>query len=172
MRWWRPTRTTTRRAIGGSTRQAITNRSKRRARPGGDARLPSPASKAVPHEGGRDHRRGHRGPVPAGAGHWRHGRLPAGRGGRVWIPGGAVMTIVNMTVDAEIDLDDLVENLGPNSKEYLTNLLKVDGEAARAPDGRTFEQIIEAAFYETRAMPSVPRALVELFWVVHGRAMS
>ncbi|HFF6187765.1 TPA: hypothetical protein ACGCHN_004531 [Stenotrophomonas maltophilia] len=82
------------------------------------------------------------------------------------------MTIVNMTVDAEIDLDDLVENLGPNSKEYLTNLLKVHGEAARAPDGRTFEQIIEAAFYETRAMPSVPRALVELFWVVHGRAMS
>ncbi|KOO70076.1 hypothetical protein JY440_01870 [Stenotrophomonas maltophilia] len=82
------------------------------------------------------------------------------------------MTIVNMTVDAEIDLDDLVENLGPQSKEYLMNLLKVDGEAARAPNGRTFEQIIEAAFYETRAMPSVPRALVELFWVVHGRAMS
>lgn len=82
------------------------------------------------------------------------------------------MTIVNMTIDAEIDLDDLVENLGANSKEYLTNLLKVDGETARAPDGRTFEQIIEAAFHETRAMPSVPRALVELFWVVHGRAMS
>ncbi|OCK48343.1 hypothetical protein BA766_20155 [Stenotrophomonas maltophilia] len=81
------------------------------------------------------------------------------------------MTIVNMTIDAEIDLDDLVENLGPNSKEYLTNLLKT-GEAARAPDGRTFEQIIEAAFNETRAMPSVPRALAELFWVVHGRAMS
>lgn len=78
------------------------------------------------------------------------------------------MTIVNMTIDAEIDL---VENLGPNSKEYLTKLLKT-GEAARAPDGRTFEQIIEAAFNETRAMPSVPRALAELFWVVHGRAMS
>ncbi|WP_246864274.1 hypothetical protein [Stenotrophomonas maltophilia] len=60
------------------------------------------------------------------------------------------MTIVNMTIDAEIDLDGLVENLGPYSKEYLTNLLKV-GEAARAPDGRTFEQIIEAAFNEARA---------------------
>lgn len=82
------------------------------------------------------------------------------------------MTIVNMTVDAEIDLDDLVENLGPNSKEYLTNLLKVDGEAARAPDGRTFEQIIEAAFYEARALSPVPPALTDLFWVVHGRAMS
>lgn len=82
------------------------------------------------------------------------------------------MTIVNMTIDAEIDLDDLVENLGPNSKEYLTSLLKVDGEAARAPDGRTFEQVIEAAFNEVRSMSTVPPALADLFWVVHGRAMS
>lgn len=82
------------------------------------------------------------------------------------------MTIVNMTVDAEIDLDDLIENLSPISRDYLAGLLKVEGETARAPDGRTFEQIIEAAFNEARAMPSVPRAFVELFWVVHGRAMS
>ena len=82
------------------------------------------------------------------------------------------MTIVNMTIDAEIDLADLVANLSAASKDYLAGMLKVKGEAARAPDGRTFEQIIEAAFYETRAMPSVPRALAELFWVVHGRAMS
>ncbi|MEN5271877.1 hypothetical protein [Stenotrophomonas lactitubi] len=82
------------------------------------------------------------------------------------------MSIVTMNVDAEIDLDELVENLGPNSKEYLTRLLKVDGETARAPDGRTFEQIIEAAFYDARALPTVPPALADLFWVVHGRAMS
>lgn len=77
-----------------------------------------------------------------------------------------------MTVDAEIDLDDLVENLGPMSKDYLASLLKIKGEAARAPDGRTFEQIIEAAFDETRAMSTVPPALADLFWVIHGRALS
>ncbi|HBC50799.1 MAG TPA: hypothetical protein DC051_06195 [Stenotrophomonas maltophilia] len=77
-----------------------------------------------------------------------------------------------MTVDAEIDLDDLVGNLGSASKDYLARLLKVEGETARAPDGRTFEQIIEAAFYEARAMSPVPPALADLFWVVHGRAMS
>lgn len=82
------------------------------------------------------------------------------------------MNTVTMTVDAEIDLDDLVGNLGSAGKAYLSSLLKVEGETARAPDGRTFEQIIEAAFYETRAMPSVPPALADLFWVVHGRAMS
>ncbi|RIA19035.1 hypothetical protein DFO63_4153 [Stenotrophomonas sp. AG209] len=82
------------------------------------------------------------------------------------------MNLVTMNVDAEIDLDDLVGNLGPLSRDYLARLLKVEGEAARAPDGRSFEQIIEAAFYETRAMPSVPRALADLCWVVHGRAMS
>ncbi|WP_336357304.1 hypothetical protein [Stenotrophomonas muris] len=82
------------------------------------------------------------------------------------------MNLVTVTVDAEIDLDDLIENLSPISRDYLAGLLKVEGETARAPDGRTFEQIIEAAFNETRAMPSVPRALAELFWVVHGRAMS
>ena len=52
------------------------------------------------------------------------------------------------------------------------SLLKIDAESGRAPDGRTFEQIIEAAFYEVRAMPKVPPALADLFWVVHGRAMS
>ncbi|ASE52244.1 hypothetical protein VK66_20450 [Stenotrophomonas maltophilia] len=77
-----------------------------------------------------------------------------------------------MTVDAEIDLDDLVGNLGSASKDYLARLLKVEGETARAPDGRTFEQIIEAAFYEARAMSPVPPALADLLWVVHGRAMS
>lgn len=77
-----------------------------------------------------------------------------------------------MTVDAEIDLDDLIGNLGSASKDYLIGLLKVEGEAARAPDGRTFEQIIEAAFNELRAMSTVPPALADLFWVVHGRAMS
>ncbi|PAM73179.1 hypothetical protein CEK00_04850 [Stenotrophomonas maltophilia] len=77
-----------------------------------------------------------------------------------------------MTVDAEIDLDDLIGNLGSASKDYLAGLLKVEGEAARAPDGRTFEQIIEAAFNEVRAMSTVPPALADLFWVVHGRAMS
>ncbi|OWQ58503.1 hypothetical protein CEE59_08565 [Stenotrophomonas maltophilia] len=77
-----------------------------------------------------------------------------------------------MTVDAEIDLDDLVGNLGSASKDYLASLLKVEGETARAPDGRTFEQIIEAAFYEARAMSPVPPALADLLWVVHGRAMS
>lgn len=77
-----------------------------------------------------------------------------------------------MTVDAEIDLDDLIGNLGSASKDYLAGLLKVEGEAARAPDGRTFEQVIEAAFNEVRAMPTVPGALADLFWVVHGRAMS
>ncbi|AVH90194.1 hypothetical protein [Stenotrophomonas maltophilia] len=82
------------------------------------------------------------------------------------------MTTVNMTVDAEIDLDDLVANLSAASKDYLASMLKVKGEAARAPDGRTFEQIIEAAFYEARAMSPVPQALADLFWVVHGRAMS
>ncbi|MBH1418074.1 hypothetical protein I5U33_07520 [Stenotrophomonas maltophilia] len=82
------------------------------------------------------------------------------------------MNFVNMTIDAEIDLDELVENLGPTSKDYLASLLKVEGETARAPDGRTFEQIIEAAFYEARAMSPVPPALADLLWVVHGRAMS
>lgn len=82
------------------------------------------------------------------------------------------MNFVNMTIDAEIDLDELVENLGPTSKDYLAGLLTVKGEAARAPDGRAFEQIIEAAFYEARAMSPVPPALADLFWVVHGRAMS
>lgn len=82
------------------------------------------------------------------------------------------MNLVTMNVDAEIDLDELVGNLGSLSRDYLAGLLKVEGEAARAPDGRSFEQIIEAAFNETRAMPSVPRALADLFWVVHGRAMS
>lgn len=82
------------------------------------------------------------------------------------------MNLVTMNVDAEIDLDELVGNLGPLSRDYLASLLKVEGEDARAPDGRSFEQIIEAAFYETRAMSSVPRALADLFWVVHGRAMS
>ncbi|CAM4280824.1 hypothetical protein CR156_06435 [Stenotrophomonas lactitubi] len=77
-----------------------------------------------------------------------------------------------MTVDAEIDLDDLIGNLGSASKDYLAGLLKVEGEAARAPDGRTFEQIIEAAFNELRAMSTVPPALADLFWMVHGRAMS
>lgn len=77
-----------------------------------------------------------------------------------------------MTVDAEIDLDDLIGNLGSASKDYLAGLLKVEGEAARAPDGRTFEQVIEAAFNEARALPTVPPALADLFWVVHGRAMS
>ncbi|WP_206780699.1 hypothetical protein [Stenotrophomonas maltophilia] len=82
------------------------------------------------------------------------------------------MSSVTMTVDAEIDLDDLIGNLGSASKDYLAGLLKVEGEAARAPDGRTFEQIIEAAFNEVRAMSTVPPALADLFWVVHGRAMS
>ncbi|MBN5141619.1 hypothetical protein JY471_03645 [Stenotrophomonas maltophilia] len=82
------------------------------------------------------------------------------------------MSSVTMTVDAEIDLDDLIGNLGSASKDYLIGLLKVEGEAARAPDGRTFEQIIEAAFNELRAMSTVPPALADLFWVVHGRAMS
>ncbi|MBA0394901.1 hypothetical protein D7U98_05715 [Stenotrophomonas maltophilia] len=77
-----------------------------------------------------------------------------------------------MTVDAEIDLDDLIANLGSASKDYLAGLLKVAGEAGRAPDGRTFEQVIEAAFNEVRAMSTVPPALADLFWVVHGRAMS
>ncbi|WP_133120058.1 hypothetical protein [Stenotrophomonas lactitubi] len=82
------------------------------------------------------------------------------------------MSSVTMTVDAEIDLDDLIGNLGSASKDYLAGLLKVEGEAARAPDGRTFEQIIEAAFNELRAMSTVPPALADLFWMVHGRAMS
>lgn len=82
------------------------------------------------------------------------------------------MNSVTMTVDAEIDLDDLVANLRPSSTEYLARLLKVEGETARAPDGRTLEQIIEAAFNEVRAMPAVPAALADLFWLVHGRAMS
>ncbi|HDS1148046.1 TPA: hypothetical protein QDZ88_002229 [Stenotrophomonas maltophilia] len=82
------------------------------------------------------------------------------------------MNLVTMNVDAEIDLDDLIENLSPISRDYLAGLLKVEGETARAPDGRTFEQIIEAAFNEARAMSSVPPALADLFWVVHGRAMS
>ncbi len=82
------------------------------------------------------------------------------------------MTSVTMTVDAEIDLDDLIGNLGSASKDYLAGFLKVEGEAARAPDGRTFEQVIEAAFNEVRAMSTVPPALADLFWVVHGRAMS
>lgn len=82
------------------------------------------------------------------------------------------MNSVTMTVDAEIDLDDLIGNLSPISREYLAGLLKVEGEAARAPDGRTFEQSIEAAFNEVRTMSPVPPALADLFWVVHGRAMS
>jgi len=61
------------------------------------------------------------------------------------------MNSVTMTVDAEIDLDDLVGNLGSASKDYLARLLKVEGETARAPDGRTFEQIIEAARHVPRA---------------------
>jgi len=82
------------------------------------------------------------------------------------------MSAVSMNTEVEVYLEELVDRLGPQQVEELKLLVQVRCESARAPDGRSIEQVIEAAFNATKAMQVIPPALADLFWLVHSRAMA
>lgn len=81
---------------------------------------------------------------------------------------------VSTEVDVEIDLEDAVDDLSAAEKNQLMAKLAGGGVPFGLGEGDQprIHTIIERAFLAAKQMPTIPREIADLFWHVHGRALS
>lgn len=78
-------------------------------------------------------------------------------------------------VDVDIDLVDVVKDLSASEKAELMKEL-CGGTAVPFGfgdgDSDRIRNIIERAYLAAKTLPAIPREIADLFWIVHGRALS
>ncbi|MEN5207994.1 hypothetical protein ABE493_07710 [Stenotrophomonas terrae] len=83
-------------------------------------------------------------------------------------------------MDVDINFEDIVAGLDEDGRLELVKMLCA-GNSVPIPevpfgagqgDQQRIHTIIERAFLAANALPDVPQELTDLFWLIHGRAMS
>lgn len=83
------------------------------------------------------------------------------------------MAYVTMSVDA--DVDDVIERL--TTKELTAVISKhlpktgISVERGLGEGDPQVERFVENAFLAAKAMPDCPKAILDLLWHVHGKAI-
>lgn len=76
-----------------------------------------------------------------------------------------------VTVEVEVDVDDVLDSMADDDfcREAKARGYVID--SCGQGDLERRENLIERAYCAARRLPSVPREIADLFWLVHGRAI-